>query len=206
MVSNYLGFDPGGENKIGVALFTVGGGQSRCTTGCVASVDHALKWSVDRLLDDAPSAVGIDTFLFWETGRCGWRPADQWLKERYVDVRNSVLSSNSASGSMAVQGMALAILLRRCWPQVELIETHPKVLYRALSGQRYDWSSRMQEWLIEHMGLAPETVMSDNHCGDAALSAWAAYKGHTRHWKHDLRALSHGPIEPAGSCAYWWPE
>jgi hypothetical protein len=30
---------------------------------------------------------------------------------------------------MSVQGMALAMLVRQKWPQVELIETHPKVLY-----------------------------------------------------------------------------
>jgi hypothetical protein len=203
-VANYLGFDPGGQT--GVALLTVGNGLLRCLTDCVDSVDDAIKWSSNKLLDHAPSAAGIDTFLFWETGRCGWRLADLWLKERYIDVQKSVLSSNSVSGSMAVQGMALAILLRRCWPQVELIETHPKVLYRAWSGQKYNWPSNMREWLIARMGLAPETVMSNEHCWDAALSAWAAYKGYTRCWSRDLRTMSDAPLEPAGRCAYWWPE
>jgi hypothetical protein len=205
-VANYLGFDPGGEHSTGVALLTVGDGQTRCKADCVASVDDALKWSSDRLLDDAPNAVGIDTFLFWETGRCGWRPADRWLQDRYADVRKSVFSSNFASGSMAVQGMALAILVRRRWSQVELIETHPKVLYRALAGQKYNWPSNMREWLIAQTELEQETIISNDHCSDAILSAWAAYKGHSRCWKRDLRALSHAPVEPAARCAYWWPE
>jgi hypothetical protein len=203
-VANYLGFDPGGQT--GVALLTIEDGLLRCLTDCVNSVDDALKWSSHKLLDHAPSAAGIDTFLFWEASRCGWRSADIWLKSQYPQVQDSVFCSNSARGSMAVQGMALAVLARKRWPHIELIETHPKVLYRAWSGQKYDWPSNMREWLIAQMDLAPETVISNEHCWDAALSAWAAYKGYTRCWNRDLRALSDAPIEPAGSCAYWWPE
>jgi len=32
------------------------------------------------------------------------------------------------------------------------------------------------------------------------------HKGHTGCWKRDLWELSPAPVEPAGKCAYWWPE
>ncbi len=208
-IANYLGYDPGGMvNGTGVALLTIGDGPVRCATGCVDSVDDALEWSSDKLSNHAPDAAGFDTYLFWETGRGGWRPADRWLRTQYDEVRDSIFCSNSARGSMAIQGMALAIRLQKCWPQVDLIETHPKVLYYALSGRRYDWRRRasdMTKWLLGQMDCASAEIFND-HCWDAAISAWAAFKGHTHCWPHNLRADSLDPIEPAGSCAYWWPK
>lgn len=202
----YLGFDPGGQVAgTGVALLTIGGETPRCVTGCVDSVDDAFNWSLDRLAGQTPNAAGLDTFLFWETRKGGWRSADEWLRKRYVAVRSSVLSSNSAHGSMSIQGMSLAMLIRARWPQVDLIESHPKVLYWALTAQRYDWPSDMAIWLRNQMDCLTAEI-SNEHCWDAALSAWTAFKGHTRCWKRDLRELSRAPIEPAGRCAYWWPE
>ena len=97
------------------------------------------------------------------------------------------------------------MLIRARWPQVDLIETHPKVLYWALTAQRYDWSSDMAIWLRNQMDCLTAEIANE-HCCDAALSAWAALKGHTGCWKRDLRELSPAPVEPAGKCAYWWPE
>lgn len=202
-IACYLGFDPGG--RTGVALLTVGDDIARCVTDSVDSVDAAFQWACGQLGNQTPRAAGLDTFLFWETGPSGWRHADLWLKARYQDVSNSVLSSNSTFGAMAVQGMALAILVKRRWPQIELIETHPKVLYRALAGQKYQWPGEMRAWLAQQINC-PSANFANDHCWDAALSAWAAFKGHTRSWNRNLHALSDTPIEPAGSCAYWWPE
>ncbi len=204
-VANYLGFDPGGDKSTGVALLTIEDGSVRCTTDCVDSVDAALKWSSDKLSNNSPDAAGFDTYLFWETVKGGWRPADCWLRTKYFKVRDSVFCSNSARGAMAIQGMALAIRLKERWPLVGLIETHPKVLYYALSGHKYKWPGNMRKWLLDQMDCT-STEISNDHCWDAAISAWAAFKGHTRCWPHNLRAGSKAPIEPAGSCAYWWPE
>lgn len=200
---SYLGFDPGGQT--GVALLTMENGQCRCATYTAASVDDALTWVTALLSNQTPTAAGLDTFLYWETGKRGWRGADRWLRDRYPDVRNSVLCSNTAAGSMSVQGMSLAILCRKHWPEIALIETHPKVLYFALTKRKHEWSSNMIKWLLKRMNCTSVEI-ADDHCWDAAISAWAAMMGHTGSWKHDLRALSSAPIEPAGQCAYWWPE
>jgi hypothetical protein len=202
----YLGFDPGGQDDgTGVALLIAEDKRLRCVTSCVDSVDAALKWAKCGLANGTPVAAGLDTFLFWEPSRAGWRPADRWLKKHYSQVSDSVFSSNSAYGSMAVQGMALAILARQHWPNIELTETHPKVLYYALSKRTYEWPTNMVQWLLKQMGCVTAEIAND-HCWDAAISAWAALQGHARRWKHDLRELSEAPIEPAGRCAYWWPE
>lgn len=205
-LTHYLGFDPGGQLAgTGVALLSIGEGPPRCLTDCVESVDDGFKWSLDKLEGQEPSAVGLDTFLFWETGKGGWRAADRWLREKYPEVRNSVLSSNTAAGAMSIQGMALAILIRRVWPKAELIETHPKVLYYALAERKYEWPSDMSEWLLKKIKCTPLEIPND-HCWDAALSAWAAFKGYGHYWKRNLRELTSNPIEPAGPCAFWWPE
>jgi hypothetical protein len=200
---NYLGFDPGGQT--GVGLLTVENGQCRCATYSAVSVDDAINWATALLPNQTPSAAGVDTFLYWETGNGGWRGADRWLRHRYPNVSNSVLCSNSAAGAMSVQGMSLAILCRKHWPNIGLIETHPKVLYYALTKLKHEWPSRMTEWLLKQMNCASAEIAND-HCWDAALSAWAAMMGHTGCWEHDLRALSSVAIEPAGQCAFWWPE
>lgn len=200
---NYLGFDPGGQT--GVALLTVQGGRRHCKTACVDSVDAALSCTSSLLDGKTPEAAGVDTFLFWEPTIGGWRRADRCLRDRYPEVLNSVLASNSTAGAMAVQGMGLAIRLRERWPQIELIETHPKVLYYALAGRKYQWPSDMTKWLLKTMNCEP-TEIANEHCWDAAISAWAALNGHTKRWTRDLRALSDAAIEPAGRCAYWWPE
>ncbi len=72
--------------------------------------------------------------LFWEAGPSGWRAADKSLRTKYDAARNSVIASNAVYGAMAVQGMALAMLLRKQWPNIILTETHPKVLYYTNSG------------------------------------------------------------------------
>jgi hypothetical protein len=200
--ANYLGFDPGGA--IGVALLTIGNTGSSCLTDCADSVDAVLDWASKTLDRQTPLCAGLDTFLYWETDDGGWRKADRWLRDKYPLVRKSILSSNSARGAMAVQGMALAIRLRERWPHIELVETHPKVVYYALANRKHSWPSGMAEWLIEEMDCRTAEFVNE-HCWDAAISAWAAMKGHKHCWKRNLRELSNMVIEPAGGCAYWWP-
>jgi hypothetical protein len=68
----YLGFDPGGERKFGVALL-----EGNCVrTSAVSSVDEAMKWAVDACKARQPIAAGIDTLLHWATSKSGMRPCD----------------------------------------------------------------------------------------------------------------------------------
>ncbi|WP_029007535.1 DUF429 domain-containing protein [Azospirillum halopraeferens] len=201
-----LGYDPGGADSAnGVALLDATGERVTHATQSVCSVDEAVAWFEGKVDGRAPDAAGIDTLLYWETGRCGWRQADRWLKQRYPDVRGSVFSANSALGCMAVQGMALAMRLRERWPGIALSEAHPKVLYRALSGRRYAWGAAMDAWLGTHLGRPAGTGCANDHEWDALISAWAAWMGSTGRWTLDLRSLSAAPIEPVRDVTYWWP-
>src|SRR5271166_7163486 len=103
----YLGYDPGGANNSnGVAILDVSGTEPVYEVNSVKSVDEAIDWFSYRSDGRVPVSAGIDAFLYWDTGRCGWRDADLRLRDSYPSVGNSVLSQNSAYGSMAVQGMA----------------------------------------------------------------------------------------------------
>ena len=49
-----------------------------------------------------PAAAGIDTLLYWETGKSGWRSADRLLRQAYPAVEKSVISPNALYGAMAI--------------------------------------------------------------------------------------------------------
>ncbi len=106
---------------------------------------------------------------------------------------------------MAVQGMAFAIRARALWPGIALHETHPKVLYHALTHRRYDWGADMDSWLLGRIGCRDTASPASEHEWDALVSAWAAFSGGMSDWSVDLRGMSEDAIEPAGAVSYWWP-
>ena len=205
----YLGYSPGGStgiaNKSGVSVLTVSDGGARYETEAVGCVDDAMVWFADRLDGAAPSAAGIDAFLFWETSRCGWRAADRWLRATYSPVMRNVLPSNSVQGAAAIQGMALGISLRKAWPELVLTEAHPKVLYYAMTGDRYEWTPKVNRWLLDMTGAVNGPSIQTQNEWRALVSAWTAAMGHSQRWRVDLRKQSKCAVEPAGPVAYWWP-
>jgi hypothetical protein len=175
-------------------------------------VDAALDWYASKLAGAVPTGIGIDTPLCWQTGNCGWRGPDLWLRAAYPGVQHSVMSTNSAHGAMVVQGPALALRLRaRFAPSVlHLNETHPKLLYHALRRQPYPRTALMPQDVVDWLcALIPinrggRSMTSDEL--DAMLSAWATIQGLTGAWSRDLMALAECPIFPAGPASYHWPE
>jgi hypothetical protein len=207
---NVLGFDPGG--KSGVAILRIGANELPVVDwGTVTSIDAAIDWYVERLNGTLPIGIGIDTPLSWETGPCGWRGPDCWLRRRYPAVAGSVVSTNSAYGAMVVQGVALALRLRQRFEKLLAInETHPKVLYYALACKNYPREPIMPtavcEWLFSKLGISPaERYPRTSDEWDAVISAWAAWQGLTGCWKHDLMETSRNPLFPAGGATYFWP-
>jgi hypothetical protein len=90
-------------------------------------------------------------------------------------------------------------------------ETHPKVLYRALFGQKYDYgdnATQMNEALKAKLNV--EVRISNDHEWDAAISALAALRGLQGAWKHDLHREHSDEearlVEPCGETYYFWPE
>ncbi|MFH0823494.1 MAG: hypothetical protein V2B18_12140 [Pseudomonadota bacterium] len=183
-------------------------GRSTASVETCDCVDEALAWMrrlVEKSGESRVTAVGIDSYLSWSSGPSGWRPMDLFLRQRYPTVMNSVFSSNSASGSMAIQGMAMALRLRQLWPDVLLNETHPKVLYNALTHQRYSSGRAMNQWLLEQFNPPLTVPIYNEHQWDALLSAWATLMGMRGQWERDLMADAADLLFPAGDVTYYWP-
>jgi len=222
----FLGYDPGGKRGNGAAFLKVSGSAViMIETVTLDSVDKAMEWFRNKLQGSKPNGVGIDAFLSWSTGDSGWRPQDTWLRKKYQRVQKSVLSSNSTYGAMAVQGMAAAMRIRKCWPTMPINETHPKILHYALWKEKYPdkktkWpksalAKKTTKLLLNKMQSGLEdVVISSDHEWDALISAWATFMGYSGKWKTDLMeelTVSEGdssllfPAKKAGT-TFYWPE
>jgi hypothetical protein len=197
----YLGFDPGGDCRFGVALLD--GDCVKAST--VSTVDDAVKWAVDECGSRRPIAAGIDTLLHWATTKSGMRPCDLQLRRKYPGVRNSIMAPNSLYGAMAIGGMALALRLHEKWPELDMNETHPKVLLHALWKERYDpktVSAAIQRF-AGRVGI--ECAVQGEHEFDAVLSGWATREGLAHGWI-DIVGVGADLLFPAGPVRYLWPE
>jgi len=201
-----LGYDPGGAGAGGVAVVDFQSSPPTAQTSTCGSVDEAVEW-FQAHDGPPPTAIGVDSLLSWSTGPSGWRSMDRHLRQTYPEVQNSVLSSNSAYGAMAVQGMALAIRVRELWPKIELNETHPKILYYALTGNRYPkFETEFATWLCRQFTPQIDVEMANDHEWDALISAWGTWNGMTGLWSKDLMSGVDNLILPAGSTTYFWPD
>ena len=207
---SWFGADPGGRraNKpcFGVAWLVEDG------TFIVDSVDcarAAFNWINER--SAKTQSIGIDCPLWWSAGRSGERQVDVLLRKRYRDrIGSSIMSINSLPGAALVQGVMLAHLARIRDPTVQITETHPKALLKAMrivaSKTAGDWSLIAKTFGLK--GPAPDT--SDKL--DALLSAAAARNGITGLWVNDLAKLKRGAdeLDPNklffGSVQYHWFE
>ena len=116
------------------------------------------------------------------------------------------MSPNSLFGAMAIGGMALALRLRQKWPELELNETHPKVLLHAL-GNPYDpKKSKTVQAAIRRFvsqGHYTEPNIEGEHQLDAALSAWATQKGVAESWV-DIIGNRDNLLFPVEKVSYLW--
>lgn len=208
----FVGYDPGGSGNHGFARLTVSANVVRSLeTETFDSTEHVLK-RIEGLT--SLDGIGVDTLTCWSTGKSGWRPADRWLRKEYKehpDTVKRVISPNFLYGSMVLNGMAIIVEARKRWPDVYVTETHPKVLYRALTNNKHDFRSERQK-MMDYLGSWIDVPMeiSNDHEWDAAISAWAAYKGKTRAWETDLHRIPEEGGErlvwPGGITEYRWPD
>jgi len=219
-----IGYDPGGNGSHGLAFLTVAG-PSVLNVECMTCEDAGeVIERIEKRRQD-PVAIGIDTLTCWNSGPAGWRSADRWLRERYETIQKSVVSSNSMSGAMCVNGMAVLLDLKNRCPELHISETHPKVLYHALTQEEetYDFDQNRLP-MIEKLtavldldGSLDDDAVANDHEWDAAISAFAAWKGWTGAWTLDLHALpsemrlqgadrpTDDRCEPVGTTHFWWP-
>jgi hypothetical protein len=216
-----IGYDPGGNDRHGIAALRVEQRDGRwmsldlfVATG--GSLEDVVRW-VDTACRDVPIvAAGVDTLTEWNSGRSGYRPADLWLIHHYRDAAKSVIAPASLYGAMVINGGGLLIRLKDRFKadRTILTEAHPKVCYRAITGEKANWKAsraRMTAWLISELGVgrAQDICVQDDHRFDAATAALAALRGLNRDWTLDLHALPgenySGRIQFCGPTHYWWP-
>jgi hypothetical protein len=111
---------------------------------------------------------------------------------------------------MCLNGLGVVQHLRTSRPDLVVSETHPKVLYFALSGNMHYWpnlAQAMRTWLSTQLNGVQCTLNTD-HEFDALLSAWACMNGVLFRWTQDLHASPMGistVVRPVGRTNYFWP-
>jgi len=204
-----MGYDPGGNSNHGIAFFSFSNGK-------LISHDIYTLATAQEVIEQSKNyndilAIGIDTLTCWSTGHSRWRPADRWLRNKYHAISQSIASSNSLYGSMGINGMSVLISMREDNPVINITETHPKVLYHALTNEPYDYNNNhiVMDNLLSNRLKTTITTRND-HEWDAAISVYAAINGMLEIWRTDLHQISSSQdeklITPCGKTNYWWPQ
>ncbi len=196
----WLGCDPGGVKSFGLTKLYLNGTYEAQT---LSSVDDVM-----GCLEDQPLGVGIDCPLWWSTGKGGGRKADEWIRSQYKLSGGEVQSVNSLRGAVVVQGIILAMELRKRFPGIAITECHPKPLLKIFGILNIEKPSR-NERLNAKFNLSGK--YGNEHERDSIVSAVAAREGFSGHWKRDLsQTRFHSEIDPKkmwfGPVNYWWPE
>jgi hypothetical protein len=203
-----VGYDPGGNNKNGLAFLTVK--DSKPDKILIKTLPNPESVIGEILNIGNIIGLGVDTLSCWSTGDGGWRPADTWLRAKYQKVQNGVATPNYLSGAMSINGMSVLIEVAKNLRGIILSETHPKVLYYALTQKKYYYandSDKMNIFLSDKLDLKITT--KNDHEWDAAISAYALFMGVTGAWKFDLHKLdiraNERIVKPCGKTYYYWP-
>ena len=195
----WIGVDPGGKGNFGVALLR---SETAAMTCAVDNTDQALGWVIQEVDGEAPQAAGIDAPIWWSSGSSGLRDADRRLHARYPAAH--ILAVNSLWGSVLVQGVLVAHLLRDRFSSIGLTEAHPKAVLLAL-GRDF--------WEQKFRAIQSDVSLDDSEDNqrDALIAAFAAREGFRRAWPEDLFAkLQVSEQNPSSRWLapvhYYWPE
>ncbi len=210
-MAHFFGYDPGGygdqkkpEPTSGVVAVEIDecGRSTNLRSGTVADSGMALRWFRQQPF---AVALGIDTLLAWSSR--GHRACDDRLKEFYSDEQRRVQHQNSLPGSMAINGMLVAMKAHREFG-IPLVESHPKLLLHARSHGGEELVP--QHVVKRHGDLEAEEDGKHDHQADAFIAAWCASRWYFRDpdWTTDLYGVeTDTPLFfPAGPAVYPWPE
>jgi predicted nuclease with RNAse H fold len=194
----WIGADPGGAGHFGVCLLY---GDRRVAVANADCADEAVAF-VRKHLQREPCGAGVDSPLWWSSGRSGDRYVDQWLRNRYRLSGGQVQAANSLRGAALVQGVMFVARMRETYPSLRVTESHPKALLKAC----YDnsWNT-----FAAHHGVQWEVTTEDAR--DAIIAAVAAREGFSGHWQNDLAEIRDaGEQDPKkywlGPVSYFWPD
>ncbi|MDP6086636.1 MAG: DUF429 domain-containing protein [Nitrospinota bacterium] len=195
----WIGADPGGKGKFGLAILKSDGSAQTC---CVDCADEALD-KVTNLVKAQPAGIGVDAPLWWSSGRSSARMADQWLRGEYGLSGGEVQAVNSLRGAALVQGMMFVDRIRRLFPDVGVTETHPKAVMAALKLKKGDT-------FFKKFSVKVEMKDKQEHERDAIISAVAAREGFEKRWVNDLSSIRHESEQDPSQywlapVHYFWP-
>jgi predicted nuclease with RNAse H fold len=198
MDRTWVGADPGGKGRFGLAVIQPDGVITAATFDCAdAATDFAC-----QCVKDVPAGVGVDAPLWWSSGPSGDRCADQWLRKTYGLPGGQVQTANSLQGAALVQGAMFVARIRERFPRVPVTECHPKALLRVLAGASW----------VNFAGQYDITVSPrDENVRDAIIAAVAARETFSGRWGRDLaRMRANCEQDPS---TYWlspvhygWPD
>jgi len=205
----YLGFDPGGAGAFGWCVLA--GDQLPLQILKRGVANHATQAVYDALTVVGPAnlrSAGIDAPLFWQPK--GDRNADQVVRNRIVQLGSNggtVNAVNSMRGACLIQGMMVAMLLRKARSELAITESHPKALLWLLSiATRGNPTSAVALANLGHL-VVGEVIGASDHERDAALGAFTAFamtaglSGWRNLYPQESHALS--PLNPPPG--YWLP-
>ena len=191
----WVGADPGGKDKFGLAFLDTSGG-TECLT--ISSVEEALERIADKgkLL-----GLGIDAPMWWSSRAGGWRRADERLREQYPEGASSVLAINSLRGAALVGGAMLAFRVREKFPGARVTESYPKALLRALRLDEPGFAAKFRICI----------AWRNEHERDALIAAVCAREGFEGRWATDLAVQRDDSEQDPRSywlapMRYFWPE
>ena len=209
-VELFLGYDPGGDRKHGVAAVRVAeNGELKVrSTKCLRDAAEVRDWLRSQ---PSPRALGIDTLLAWTpTGgsrrkpkRMSGRACDIALAAHYNAHSNSVMAQNSLRSAMTVNGIIVAMAACDLGPP--LVESHPKLL---MKGARHA-DPEMKDLCAIYDDLC---IQASDHEADAVVAAWCASRGVYQKWQSNLYEIDENSensadlLFPAGKAVYPWPE
>ena len=169
----WIGADPGGKGRFGIALLI---DLDPPLTAVVSCVDEAIAFVLAHI-GKQPAGVGVDAPLWWTSGPSGDRHADQWLRKRYRLSGGEVQASNSLRGAALTQGVMFVHRLRETYPAVRVTESHPKALLKAIADGR--WATFAARF---NVNASP----ADEHTRDAIVAAVAARETFDGRWTANL--------------------
>ena len=159
----FVGFDPGGKNAFGWAVLKALDGSLRYLNSGTCSDARSAFDSVTLPGGAIPSAVGVDSPLYWEAGE--ERQADKDIREALKKAgkpTSTVIHVNSLRGACLVQGALVANLAAEAWLDTRITEAHPKALVHL-------WPATNA-----FITLLPSHVKNEHEI-DAAVAAYSAY-------------------------------
>lgn len=191
----FLGYDPGGKDKHGVAAVrvaadgTFGSDPETCT---LQDAEEVCRWAGEHKGEAV--ALGIDTLLAWSLK--GKRKVDDALRKHYPEQGQTVIAQNSLYSSMTVNGVLVARHGYYCLG-LPLLESHPKLVTHRL--QEDPSATEILCW--------QKKLVANPHEADALVAAWCASRWVFKCWRIDLYTTveDDGLVFPAGPASYPWP-